>query len=137
MALSTPKTPGRPLARVVKPASTAKITTANRIEASFLRVEIDSRVMANSITGATVHLRAVKPAGQPVILTQQQPLTAQLPPASQVFLGHPARFVPVTDAAAWAIERFLGRRGEPIGCWRGSARNALLADNRAKKRRCS
>jgi hypothetical protein len=35
------------LAKVANPASTAKIATASRIEASFLRVEIEIRTNAN------------------------------------------------------------------------------------------
>jgi hypothetical protein len=46
MALTTPNMPGRPLALVTNQASTAKITTANRIELSLRRVEIDSGAKA-------------------------------------------------------------------------------------------
>jgi hypothetical protein len=49
MALTTPNMPGRPLARVTNQANTAKITTANRIEVSFRRVEIESGANANSM----------------------------------------------------------------------------------------
>jgi hypothetical protein len=49
MALTTPNMPGRPLALVTNQASAAKITTANRIELSLRRVEIESRAKANSM----------------------------------------------------------------------------------------
>src|SRR5271167_3064299 len=41
MASTTPKTTGRPTARVVSPASTAKMVTASRIDRSFLRVDME------------------------------------------------------------------------------------------------
>lgn len=44
---------GRPLARVVNPASDAKITTANTIDVNFLLVEIDIGANAISIARST------------------------------------------------------------------------------------
>src|SRR5260370_34180362 len=46
MAFRMAKMPGRPLARLAKPASVAKIATDNRIEASLRRVEIDTGLSA-------------------------------------------------------------------------------------------
>ena len=53
MALRTPNRMGRPLARVVNPASDAKITTANTIDVNFLLVEIDIGTNAISIARST------------------------------------------------------------------------------------
>ena len=49
MAVRTAKTTGRPLALVTNPASAAKITTSNRIDVSFRRVEIESGVKGKSM----------------------------------------------------------------------------------------
>src|SRR5260370_40918791 len=46
MGLRMAKRPGRPLARLAKSASVAKIATDNRIEASLRRVEIDTGLSA-------------------------------------------------------------------------------------------
>jgi hypothetical protein len=49
MAVTTPKRIGRPLALFTSPASAAKITTANRIEVSLRRVEIESGAKVKSM----------------------------------------------------------------------------------------
>ena len=51
MAFRIPKITGRPPARVANPASIAKIATANRMDESFLRVEIEGEVNAKSMVG--------------------------------------------------------------------------------------
>jgi 2-methylaconitate cis-trans-isomerase PrpF len=56
----TPKATGRPLALVANPASSAKITTASRIDVNFRCVEIDSGTKAKSITGAIAFTSAGK-----------------------------------------------------------------------------
>ena len=58
MAFSTPKITGHPLARVANPASSAKVTTANRIEVSFLRVEIETGANTNSMAGTSTTIYA-------------------------------------------------------------------------------
>src|SRR5215472_4983505 len=54
MAFRMAKMPGRPLARLAKPASVAKIATDSRIEVSLRRVEID--------TGLSAELMPLSPA---------------------------------------------------------------------------
>jgi hypothetical protein len=53
MALRVANIGGRPEARLANPASKAKITTANKIEVNFLRVEIETGVNENSIIRQT------------------------------------------------------------------------------------
>jgi len=44
-----PNITGRPIARVVNPASNANIVTDSRIEVSFLRVEMETAASANAM----------------------------------------------------------------------------------------
>ena len=66
----TAKPSGRPWAKVVNPANTAKIATASAIDVSFLRVEIETRLNANAIVKSQRTVQAVQMATPPPSATR-------------------------------------------------------------------